>query len=511
MYILVLNLGLKSIRSIIFDPEGNKIISYHLPINTFLKGDFVEQEPAEWWEKGKTVINTTIDDREIRSKIKYITVVSSAACLIPTDENGNPLYRAIMVSDKRAVEQAKYLGKLPAFQKLYQKVGLPPAPYFMIPKIIWLKEREPDVFSKARKYLSPNDFLIAKMTGEFVTDSFNAEKYYYNHGSGQGYDAELLDELGIPIGTLPEVVDPGTRVLPLKQEVIEEFDFPPNVELVVSSYDAICAFFGSGVAREGEASDVSGTVTSFRVLTRNNVKDGLDRIFTQAFIGKNFYIVGGSNNLGGGLIEWAKQCYYSEEKYSYEVMEKEAKESAFGAKGLIFLPYLLGERTPLWNPDARGVFFGLERNHTRGDMVRAIFESTGFCIKNILNVIEEQGIDVKNIRVSGGLTRIPYISQLKADITGKEIWVVDEFETTSLGALLLVGLGVGLYSNLKEAAEKIVNIRDIILPNKRNFEKYQEVYRLFEITYQALVPVFRERQKLVSSIYREDTEKIENL
>ncbi len=111
MYVLVLNLGLKSIRSIIFDPEGNKIISHHLPINTFLKGDFVEQDPVEWWEKGKTVIKATIDDWEIRTHVKYITIVSSAACLIPTDEHGNPLYRAIMVSDKRAVEQAEYLGK----------------------------------------------------------------------------------------------------------------------------------------------------------------------------------------------------------------------------------------------------------------------------------------------------------------------------------------------------------------------------------------------------------------
>lgn len=510
MYVLVLNLGLKSIRSIIFDPEGNKIISHHLPINTFLKGDFVEQDPVEWWEKGKTVIKATIDDWEIRTHVKYITIVSSAACLIPTDEHGNPLYRAIMVSDKRAVEQAEYLGKLPTFQRLYQKVGFPADPYFMIPKILWLKEREPDVFNKTHKYLAPNDFLIAKMTGEFVTDSFNAEKYYYNHRE-KGYDDDLLGELGIPTETLPEVVTPGALALSLKKEVIEEFDFLANVELVISSYDAICAFFGSGVAHEGEASDVSGTVTSFRVLTKNNVKDGLDRIFTQAFAGKNLYIVGGSNNLGGGLIEWAKQCYYSTEKYPYEVMEKEAKESVIGAKGLIFLPYLLGERTPLWNPNARGVFFGLERNHTRGDMARAIFESTGFCIKNILNVIEEQGIEVKNIRVSGGLTRIPYISQLKADITGKEIWVVDEFETTSLGALLLVGLGVGLYSDLKEAAKNIVNIREIILPNKKNFEKYQEVHGLFERVYQALLPVFRERQKVVNSIYRETTEKIENL
>jgi len=510
MYFLVLNLGLKSIRAILFDARGNKIATNSIPISTYLKGDQVEQHPGEWWEKGKAVIRTTIQDKNIRRKIRYITVTSSSSCLVPVDKEGRELCKAIMVSDKRAVEQCKKIKELDVFREVYKKTGLLMEACLMTPKILWLKENEKALFNLVYKYLSPNDYLVSKLTGKYITDYFNAEKYHFD-SLEKKYPGKLLRELGIPESTMPDVFVPGTNIGTLKKEVLDEFDLPEDINLVLSTYDAICAFLGSGPSDEGEACDVSGTVTSFRTLSKKKINRNLDKIFVQFFTDRGFFVIGGSNNLGGGLIEWAKQCFYPNQDYPYEIMEGDARESNLGANGLIFLPYLMGERTPLWDCNARGVFFGLERYHTRKDIVRAIFESIGFGMRSILEIIEESGVQVKNIRVSGGLSRIDYISHLKADITGKEILVTDEFETTSLGAFMLVGLGTGLFRNFKEASEETVRIREILKPNPTNFHKYSEIYSLFKNTYNALAHLFIERKGIMDKIYLKTEERIENL
>lgn len=219
----------------------------------------------------------------------------------------------------------------------------------------------------------------------------------------------------------------------------------------------------------------------------------------------------GSNNLGGGLIEWVKQCYYLKDEYPYEIMEKEASESELGARGLLFLPYLLGERTPVWDDSARGVFFGLERMHTRKDMTRAVFESTGFIDLSIIDAINEAGIDVNSVRLSGGLARINLVSQIKADILGKDVLVLSEFETTSSGAAMIVLAGQNVYPDLKSVADKFAVIRMIIKPNKENNKKYQYMYELYKDAYNMMKPLFKRRMEIVERLNNYKEIQIENL
>lgn len=186
----------------------------------------------------------------------------------------------------------------------------------------------------------------------------------------------------------------------------------------------------------------------FRTLTRKETCKS-SKIYSMPYYNENAKIIGGSNNLGGGLIEWVKQCYYLNDEYPYEIMEKDAAESDIGARGLVFLPFLLGERAPIWNDNARGVFFGLERMHTRKDMTRAVFESTGFIDLSIIDAIKETGTDVSSVRLSGGLARINLISQIKADVLGKDVLVLSEFETTASGAAMMVLTGQNIYPDMK--------------------------------------------------------------
>ena len=510
--ILVLNLGLKSIRAIVFDEKGKKLKSASKPVHTLLRGNYVEQDPEEWWQKGIEVIQEATLERDIRKSIDYITVTSSSSCLVPVNSAGRSVMNSMMVSDKRAIPQAQRLREIPAFQTLSKaNQNFVAEPSLMIPKMMWLKEHDPELFEQTKYFLSSNDFLVYRISGEMCTDVLNAEKFYYDLKT-KSYPAALLKAVDIEEATLPPVKQIGFDVGDATAHFKSLTALPENksIKVILSTYDAICAFFGSGVSQEGEGCDVSGTVSSLRVLSRNKPDMVNTSIFTQYEPTNNIYIVGGSNNLGGGLIEWTKQCFYQDEKYPYEVMEKEATESLPGARGIIFLPYLLGERAPLWNNNARGAFFGLERFHNRKDFVRAIFESAGFSIRHLMEAIESQNIQVSGVRFSGGLSRIKFIAQLKADILGKEVHLIDEFETTSLGAFFLTGLSTGLFTSAEETAG-MVKVREVILPDPERHKIYSQFYEMYKEMYETLKPMYEKRQALMSDAYFQKIERIENL
>lgn len=507
--VIVINMGLKSIRCIIFDSEGHKLSSAAVAINTAINDKRVEQDPEEWWEKAVIVMRKAFKEAKLR-RVDYITVTSSASCLVCVDKGGNPLGRALMISDKRAKEEAEMIRIMPEFQTVYQQTGLVISASLMLPKILWVKRNRAEVFEKTAYFMTPNDYLLFKLCGHCVTDYLNAAKFHYNL-KDKKYPIELLKKLGISLSSLPKVVDIGSSVGRVGISLAENLGVNTDIEVVVSSYDAICSFIGSGVSEEGEASDVSGTVTVFRTLSRKKDVKESSKVYSLPFYNENASIIGGSNNLGGGLIEWVKQCFYQKENYPYEIMEKEAGESDIGAKGLVFLPYLLGERAPLWDDNARGVFFGLERMHTRKDMTRAVFESTGYIDLDIIEATRETGVAIQSIRLSGGLARVNLISQIKADILGKDIMVLSEFETTASGAAMLVLIGQGIYENVKHAALRFVKIRMIIKPNQESHKKYTHMYQLYKDTYQILKSLYIRRIQVLEQI-RDDREiQIENL
>ena len=507
--ILVLNMGMKSIRSIIFDQNGKKISSAALPIKTAINDNHVEQDPNEWWDKALDVMSRSIYDAKI-DNIDYITVTTSASCLVCINSDGHAVTNALMVSDKRASNQAKEIKQLPEFQSVYARTGLSMSTSLMLPKIYWFKQNRIDLFDKTAYFLSSNDYLIFKLCGTIVTDYLNALKYHFDFNS-YSYPIKLLKKLGIPASKLPYVTHTGVDVGIVLEDIANKIGIKPTARIILTSYDAICSFIGSGVSEEGNASDVSGTVTVFRMLSRQKNFLFSNKIYTTPFLQDDSNIIGGSNNLGGGLIEWVKQCYYLKEEYPYEVMEKEACESDLGARGIIFLPYLLGERAPIWNDDARGMFFGLERMHTRKDMTRAVFESAAFIDMGFVEEINKMGIKINSVRISGGLARINTISQIKADVLNKDVLVLSEFETTATGAAMIALHGQGIFKSLKAASEKFATIRMIIKPNKENHEKYMKIYELFKEIYDINKNLFKKRISILESILTDKDFKIENL
>jgi xylulokinase len=495
MNTVVINLGLKSVRCIVFDEKGTKLASYSEPIRTFIQEDLVEQDPNEWWQKTRSVATRALATVRDREEIKLLSVTASASCLVCVDGNGNPLANAIMVSDARAKKHAELLENTYEFKKVKEETGVRATPDLMLPKIMWLKDNRPEVYQATHKFLTPADFLIFKIASEFVVDTNNASKYHYDL-SHQRWPTELLAALGIDEQKFPPVAAPGSEITTIKKSVAEEWGLPYDTKLILSTYDALCAVVGSGICELGEGCDVSGTVSSLRVVTDKHIMDPQKRVFFSPFFGSHYWLAGGSNNLGGGIIEWAKQLLFQDDDDAYETMEREIADIKPGADGLIFLPYLLGERTPVWNPLARGVFFGLSRHHTRKHMLRAVFESAGFSILHIAETLRELGIGIKSISASGGLSRLNLVCQIKADMLGMPIGIVDEFETTSLGAAILAGVGSGYFPSLKDATQALIRKSRYFEPNKNNHEVYLELFELYKKLYTHLKDLFAEREKL---------------
>jgi sugar (pentulose or hexulose) kinase len=503
---IVLNLGLKSIRAIVFDATGRKLAMAARPVHTIIRDDWVEQDPAEWWTLAVECL------REVQDFFGHghpiLTVTASSACLVPVDKNGTVLRRSIMVSDRRSIPQAARLGALSEFKALATRNPTFTAdPYFMLPKAMWMMEMEPELWAKTAHLLTPADFLVQQLCGATVTDPLNAEKFYH---TPDGYPSALLSRCGIDSRLLPKVVDIGTDLGAITTATAATTGLSPRSRVLVSTYDAICAFWGSGVASIGDVADVSGTVTSVRALVDIELPPSESRVFSQVTPGVAARVVGGSNNLGGGLIEWLKQSFYPGDELAYERMEHEAAECEPTARGLLFLPYLLGERCPVWDTEARGVLFGLERHHGRPDVARAVLESAAFSVQHILSILREHGASFTRLRVSGGLSRIAIVNRIKADVTQIPVEVVAEFETTALGAFVLAGTGARLFGSIEDASA-LVRVREVILPDTSRQALYAEWFDVFLETYRTLRPLFRTRSEFKRRHFVEGLARLENL
>jgi len=507
---LVLNLGLKSMRAAIFDTDGRLRSIAYKPISTLMGEGRVEQDPRDWWRAAEETAAEVLSDRSTRAGVGIITVTASAGCLVPMAADGRSLGQAIMISDVRARPQAQHIEASQEFRD----VSIPRVtPDLMLPKILWLSQEDPERYERTRWFATPNDFLIHRLTGEVVTDSTSASKYLFDPRL-ELYPERLVRSLGIDQARLPNVVAGPDSVLPLLPSVRDELGLRSGVQVVLSTYDAICAVYGSGVGSPGEACDVSGTVTSFRAVSDTGIVDPSGRLFFTPHLRPGRYLAGGSNNLGGGVVEWAKQVLYPDCPDPYETMVREVESTPAGAAGLIFLPYLLGERAPLWNPLARGVFFGLGRNHGRPDMMRAVLEGVGYSVLDIASRLTEIGVGVELVSASGGLARIVPVCQIKADMLGVPVRLVAELETTALGAALVSGVRAGRWPSIEEAIGACVRFGRIFEPVAARTAMYRDFFGIFRGLYEELTPLYEERQRRIddhAEVLHATMERRENL
>lgn len=446
--------------------------------------DYSEQDPEQIFITTLYILKNLLNEHihPKKYKVKAICFSSSMHSVLPVDKSGNPLGNAIIWADNRGAKEAEILKKLPQNESIYHATGTPIHPMSPLIKITWLKNHDPERFTKTYKFISVKEYVIKQLTGEYVIDHSIASSTGLFDIHKLKWHQESLDFAGISTDRLSEPVSVFNDDLILKKEYCVTLGLSQKTKLIIGSSDGCLATLGAGIIGEGKATITIGSSGAVRVAGREVLQDEKQRFFNY-LLTEGYYISGGPTNNGGVVFEWFARQFgdFSEGLEFEDVLNdlfKIASQVKSGAEGLLFLPYLLGERAPLWNANARGMYFGLNINHEQKHFVRATLEGILFEIYSIGKILETHR-NFEDIYINGAYASLPLWTQILADMYGKTVHINDNRDSVAMGAALLAFTKLGVYSNLEEAAATVKSI-ETYQPNLKNHDNYMKYFKIFE-------------------------------
>ncbi|MGC9347291.1 MAG: xylulokinase [Anaerolineae bacterium] len=499
-YVLAHDLGTTGNKATLYDAEGRLAGSAFYGYATdFPHTIWAEQDPEDWWA---AVCGSTDEllDRvgAAASEVVCVTFSGQMMGCVPLDRQARPLRKAIIWADQRAVDQARWVAERVSFEDVYAITGHRLSASYSLSKILWLRDHQPEIYRAAYKFTHAKDAIVARMTGAFVTDRSDASGMnLYDLESGT-WSARILGATGINAARLPEIRESSDVVGEISSAVADEVGLPAGTPVVIGGGDGACAAAGAGVVAEGAAYNYVGSSSWIALATESPIYDPDYKTFTFAHLVPGVFMPDGTMQAAGASYQWTRDqlCPFEVQVAgplrisAYELMNAQAAQSPPGANGLLFLPYLMGERSPHWNPRARGAFVGLTIRHTRADLIRAVLEGVSMNLCTILDAFRAQGAEVDAMRLIGGGARGRLWNQIMADIYGvpvQRLAVLEE--ATSMGAALAGGVGVGLYPDFSMAME-MNPVVETIEPNPEAQRVYTDLYPIFQETYTALAPVY---------------------
>ncbi len=504
--ILAHDLGTTGNKATLFNGRGELIASsFHAYDTDYPHPGWAEQNPEDWWQAflastAGLIQKSNVDPRRIAG----ISFSGQMMGCLPVDRDGNPLRRAIIWADHRSVEESRLLADRVGEEQVYHITGHRISPTYSVEKMLWVRRHEPDVFRNTFKFLHAKDFLRFRLTGNMATDYSDASSMNLWDINRREWSSTILQALDIPLDLLPEA-RPSIEVAgEVSATVAAQMGLPAGVPVAIGGGDGPCAAVGAGVVAQGDAYGYIGSSSWIALATPKPVYDPARRTVNFYHLDPEMVTPTGTMQSGGASYQWLRNNLCPGEIAEgarlgispYELMNREAEKSPAGAKGLLFLPYLMGERSPHWNPEARGVFLGLSMSHNRADIIRAVLEGVTFNLRIILEAFLAQGIRIPSIRVIGGGARSALWRQIMADIFNRPIERLAFLEeATSLGAAVAGGIAFGLFRDFQTAKE-IAQVAEVQYPRKEVRETYDETYAVFQEAYQSLVPIYSRLQRL---------------
>jgi len=500
-YVLSHDLGTTGDKAVLFDLGKDAIaastfVSYP---TTHPRPTWAEQDPRNWWNA--FVLGTKHLLRASKVKPEGIGVVSFSGQMLGclgVDEMGSPLMPSIIWMDQRSVRQAQRIRDMIGERPYYQITGNRISPTYTIAKILWIMENRPRVYRGTRKFLQAKDYIAFRLTGNYCTDYSDASLSGMFDITKRRWAYPMIEELGIDLDRLPDAHASTDVVGGVLVDVAGKVGLRRATPVVIGGGDGPCAAVGAGVVRPGSAYNYLGASSWIAVCSEKPLLDPKMRIFNQWHLDPGKVSPTGTMQAAGSSYRWLRDeiCMAENERAvragesPYSAMDAEAEKVKLGSEKILFLPYLMGERSPWWNPNARGVFFGLALGHARKNLIRAVLEGVGYNLKTILNSFEEVGNKIKRIVVIGGGARSKLWRQILSDIFGKRV-AISQYpeESTSVGAAIAGGIGIGFYNDFS-IAEKIVRIVDEESPNAKNHKRYLAYHGFFEKLYAGLEPLY---------------------
>lgn len=479
-FFMGVDIGTTSTKAVLFDESGSQITRYavHYELLTDVLGK-AEQNPDEIFQAVKKAIWMVMKASQIdQTDLAAISFSAAMHSLILTDKNGEPLTKSITWADSRSSEALEKAKRDFYLEGIYEKTGTPIHPMSPFAKLLWLKDAAPEKYATMHMASGIKSYVLYKMFGTWLIDAALASASgLYNTEEGC-YEKSALEMVGLSQDKLPTVVSEMHQLSGLSTELTAEMGIAKETIFVVGASDGALANLGLQATAPNDVTVTVGTSGAVRKTTNHFQTDGRSRTFCYRLT-DGLYVQGGAVNNGGKAIEWAMEQFAPldvRENRDYDKLMQNASEIPLGSNGLIFLPYLLGERAPYWTSDIKAAFLGLTISHTPPEFIRASIEGVALNLASVYTAIGEKG-DV--VYVSGGIAAHPFWCSLLADILNREVRVTHTIEGSSLGAALLAMKSLGKRADFTLPGKP--DIKAIYKPNPSRVKAYAELHKIFEL------------------------------
>ncbi len=498
-YLLGMDCGTTNIKAIILGDNGSKVAEASNPSRFLSPGpNMQEQDANDWWRQATEIFHSLVEQAgpEVVRKIRGISISSHTVTMLPVDKDGNPLRNAMTYQDNRSSKELNEIVEKIGFDNFVNIVGGQPAVAFLPSKLLWFKKHEKKLFEKTACFLQASSYINFKLTGKMTMDIDQATRTQCLDMRNMSWSKEVGDAIGIDLDAYlpkPQLVDEIIGFV--TGAAAEETGLPMGIPVVTGCSDAMASMYATGLSRLGEAGESSGTTSlvfigsakksalDIPVVTRPCSIDGMPWVFDAPI------------QTSGAALKWFIEKFAGEERAIcektgqniYTYLNEQALKAAPGSNGLLFFPYLLGERAPLWNDYCRGMFIGMDMSMSREDLIRSVFEGTAFALRHVVETIRESGGVCEALRICGGGAKSRTWCKIKASMLHCPVYLIDEASgDVPVGDALIVGHKVGVFPDLTKAVEATIKVSDIIQPDEEWEKVYDELYPHYVELYKSL-------------------------
>ena len=496
-----IDVGTSSTRALLCTEKGQVITSaveeypLHAP-----KPSWSEQDPKDWWEATQVVVKIVMEKSGVMpSEIKGIGLSGQMHGAVFLDETGAVLRRAILWNDQRTAAECDQIDSAVGRERLLELTCNPALTGFTAPKILWVRNNEPEVYDKTRQILLPKDYVRFRMTGEFATEVSDAAGTMLLDVPKRAWSPDILSALEIDASLLPSVHESPEISASLSKEGAAALGLAPGTPVVGGGGDQAAGAVGNGIVTTGDISATIGTSGVVFAFSDEVLTDPQGRLHTFCHAVPGKWHVMGVALAAGGSLQWVRDNLGDLEMEQakkidcdpYEILCELAAEAAPGSEGLFWLPYLTGERTPHADPYARACWIGLTQRHAKQELIRSVMEGATFAMRDSLEIIRELGIPINQIRLSGGGARSELWRQMQADIYGSDVCIINAQEGPAYGAALLAAVGTGVYSSVEEACRATISVVGTTAVDPATKAVYNRAYPVYRKLYASLKDDFR--------------------
>ena len=486
--LLGIDIGTSACKVAVFDPQGKVLAQSNKPYKVYYpEQGWAEQDPDEWWSAICAGIKEILESSKIGAEdIAGIGVDGQSWSAIPVDREGKVLDRTPIWMDTRAREICDRTKRLVGEDRIFGIAGNDFLPSYTTPKMLWFKENRPEVFNDTVFFLQSNSYIVYKLTGVVSQDMSQGYGIHFFDMTKLEYDDSLADDLGLDPSLVPPLYNSDEIVGEISVEAASATGLSVGTPVVAGGLDAACGTLGAGVYEVGQTQEQGGQAGGMSICTDHALSH--KKLILSPHVVPGKWLLQGGTVGGGGALKWFKQEFGQD--LSFDDLTNEAAKIAPGSDGVVFLPYMSGERSPIWDPDAKGVFYGLSFDKTRGHMIRALLEGVAFSLQHNLITAEETGAGIGVLNAMGGSANSHLWTQIKADVTGRKIQVPASDTATTLGAAILAGIGCGIYKDYKQAVSSTIKITRSQEPDMKNHEIYKKSMELYLRLYEDLKETF---------------------